>query len=109
MAYSNFKPTIWSQFIQTELEILKIDHRIAAQVKKAAERNQKDFVLREQMKAIKNELGETDESEVEGYRARMEEKEYPEAVREKLEKEIRRLESLPRGSHEQPMAQAYIE
>jgi len=97
------------ELIQTELEILKIDHRIAAQVKKAAERNQKDFVLREQMKAIKNELGETDESEVEGYRARMEEKEYPEAVREKLEKEIRRLESLPRGSHEQPMAQAYIE
>lgn len=96
------------EVIHNELEILKIDRRIAGKIKQAAERNQREFVLREQLKAVQEELG-GDKSEAEEYRERMEKLTLPAAVREKLEKEIDRFASLPRGSHEQPMAQAYIE
>ena len=97
------------EIIENELEIMKIDHRIAAKIKDAADRNQRDFVLREQLKAVQEELGIGEASEAADYRSRMEKLTLPDYVKEKLEKEIDRFDALPRGSHEQPMAQAYIE
>ena len=95
--------------LQDELEILRVDHKISAKVREAAEKNQRDFVLREQLKAVKEELGEGSDAEISEYRARMEQKALPDYVREKLEKEIGRYESMPAGSHEIPMQQDYIE
>lgn len=97
------------EIIENELEIMKIDHRIAAKIKEAADRNQREFVLREQLKAVQEELGIGEASEAADYRSRMERLTLPDYVKEKLEKEIDRFDALPRGSHEQPMAQAYIE
>lgn len=97
------------EIIENELEIIKIDHRIAAKIKEAADRNQREFVLREQLKAVQEELGIGEASEAADYRSRMEKLTLPDYVKEKLEKEIDRFDALPRGSHEQPMAQAYIE
>ena len=97
------------EIIENELEIMKIDHRIAAKIKEAADRNQREFVLREQLKAVQEELGIGEASEAADYRCRMEKLTLPDDVKEKLEKEIDRFDALPRGSHEQPMAQAYIE
>lgn len=97
------------EIIENELEIMKIDHRIAAKIKEAADRNQREFVLREQLKAVQEELGIGEASEAADYRGRMEKLTLPDYVKEKLEKEIDRFDALPRGSHEQPMAQAYIE
>ena len=97
------------EIIENELEIMKIDHRIAAKIKEAADRNQREFVLREQLKAVQEELGIGEASEAADYRSRMEKLTLPDYVKEKLEKEIDRFDALPRGSHEQPMAQAYIE
>jgi len=97
------------EIIENELEIMKIDHRIAAKIKEAADRNQREFVLREQLKAVQEELGIGEASEEADYRSRMEKLTLPDYVKEKLEKEIDRFDALPRGSHEQPMAQAYIE
>ena len=97
------------EIIENELEIMKIDHRIAAKIKEAADRNQREFVLREQLKAVQEELGIGEASEAADYRCRMEKLTLPDYVKEKLEKEIDRFDALPRGSHEQPMAQAYIE
>ena len=94
--------------IRKEMEIMQMERRIAGKVKEAVEQNQREFVLREQLKAVQEELG-GEEDDTADYRARMEKKTLPEAVRAKLEKEIDRLAALPRGSHEQPMAQAYIE
>ena len=95
--------------LQKEMEIMEMERRIAGKVKAAVEQNQREFVLREQLRAVQEELGGGEEDLAAGYRARMEEKTLPEPVRMKLTKEIDRLASLPRGSHEQPMAQAYIE
>ena len=97
------------QLIQNELEVIRIDHTIAAKVKDAADRNQRDFVLREKLKAVKTELDGGEESEADEYRRKMSEKDLPDNVREKLEKEIGRLEAMPAGSHEIPMQQSYIE
>ena len=97
------------EIIENELEIMKIDHRIADKIKEAADRNQREFVLREQLKAVQEELGIGEASEAADYRSRMEKLTLPDYVKEKLEKEIDRFDALPRGSHEQPMAQAYIE
>lgn len=94
--------------IRKEMEIMQMERRIAGKVKEAVEQNQREFVLREQLRAVQEELGGEEDDAAE-YRARMEQKALPEAVRAKLEKEIDRLAALPRGSHEQPMAQAYIE
>lgn len=91
-----------------ELEILRADKRIAAQVRKQVDKSQKEYYLREQIRAINKELG-NGESNVEAYRARMEQAQLPDPIREKLVKEIDRLESLPQGSHEAPVACNYIE
>lgn len=95
--------------IQNEMEIMEMEQRIAGKVKSTVEHSQREFVLREQLRAVQEELGGTEENLAEEYRARMEQKALPETVREKLTKEINRFASLPRGSHEMPMAQSYIE
>ena len=95
--------------IENELLILDIDARISAKVKAAIDKNQKEFVLREQMKAVQEELGDGENEAVAGYRRRMAEKSFPEEVAKVLAKEIDRFAALPMGSHEAPMAQAYIE
>ena len=95
--------------IENELAVMEIDARIAAKIKAAIEKNQKEFVLREQLKAVHEELGDAADGEVEEYRRRMEEKTLPDNVREALKKQINRLAELPAGSHEAPMTQQYIE
>ncbi|HRX57587.1 MAG TPA: endopeptidase La [Eubacteriales bacterium] len=95
--------------IENELLIMQVDRRIAGKIKAALERNQKEFVLREQLKAVQEELGEGDDEVVEGYRERALVKKLPDEVRAALDRQIDRFASLPGGSHEAPMAQAYIE
>ena len=95
--------------LERESAVLDLEKTIAGKVKAAVDANQRDFVLREQLKAVKEELGEAEEDIAKEYRARMEKKTFPESVKAKLEKEITRFETLPRGSHEQPMMQSYIE
>ena len=97
------------RLLDEELEISKMEARIAEKIRGAVERNQKDFVLREQLKAVQEELGEGGNEDAKNYRRRMEEKTLPENVQARLAKEISRFEALPMGSHEAPMAQAYIE
>lgn len=97
------------KFIHRELEVKKADRRIADEVKKQIEKNQHEYYLNEQMKAIRKELGNDNESEVERYRARLAEKKLPDEVRERITKEIGRLESLPQSAHEGPVIRNYIE
>lgn len=95
--------------IENELLIMQVDRRIAGKIKAALERNQKEFVLREQLKAVQEELGEGEDDDAEAYRERARKKNLPDEVRAALNKQIERFASLPSGSHEAPMAQAYIE
>ncbi len=96
-------------YLADEIEILKADKRIARKVQKQVDQNQKEYYLREQIKAIRSELGETSQSEADLWRQQMVKKSLPENIREKLSKEIDRYADLPAGSHEQPPARNYIE
>ena len=92
-----------------ESNVLKIDETIKQKLAGEMEKNQRDYYLREKMKIIRKELGDDSAQEADEYRARMENKTLPIVVRERLGKEIDRFASLPAGSHETPMARAFIE
>lgn len=95
--------------LNKELEISRLDYDIAKRLQAELEKNQKEHFLREKIKVIRKELGEDEQTEADEYNARMKEKQLPEAVAERLKKEIGRLAVLPMGSHETPIARNYIE
>lgn len=97
------------RIIDRDHELATLSKRIEKQVKEQIDKNQKDYVLREQIKAIRKELGETDQREIDEFRARLDSREFPAVIHDKLEQEIFRLSSLPTGSHEAPSIRALVE
>lgn len=97
--------------LNNEREVLELERKISQRVKKQMEKTQKEYYLREQMKAIQKELGEKEgrAGEVEELRAQLEEKGLPEKVREKVEKEIDRLEKMPASSAEGGVIRNYVD
>ncbi len=93
-----------------EIEVLRIKQGLSEKVREKVDKNQREYVLREQMNIIRKELGETDsESETERYRRETAALEAPENVKEKLIKEISRLESMSPSSSESAVCRGYIE
>ncbi|GIO39848.1 Lon protease 1 [Paenibacillus antibioticophila] len=97
--------------LNNEREVLELERKISQRVKKQMEKTQKEYYLREQMKAIQKELGEKEgrAGEVEELRAQLEEKNLPEKVREKTLKEIDRLEKMPASSAEGGVIRNYVD
>ncbi|OBZ09806.1 endopeptidase La [Bacillus sp. FJAT-27264] len=97
--------------LNNEREVLELERKINQRVKKQMEKTQKEYYLREQMKAIQKELGEKEgrAGEAEELRAQMEEKDFPERVKEKIEKEIDRLEKMPASSAEGGVIRNYVD
>ena len=100
-----------SVLLSKEFEILQIQKNIRSRVEKEMGDTQREFLLREQMKAIQQELGERDErqSEVDDYRAKAVEAKLPEAVDERVAKEIERLEKMPFGVPEGVVIRNYLD
>lgn len=100
-----------SEIMAREMEILEIERTISNRVKKQIEKTQKEYYLREQMKAIRKELGDKDDktAEIEEYNKKIQESEYPEEVIEKLTKEISRLEKMSNMSAETGVIRNYID
>lgn len=94
-----------------EVEIMELENKIVFDVNKQMNKIQKEYYLREQIKAINKELGEDDEiaEAIEEYRQKMKEHTYPEYVTEALEKELKRLERINPASPEMGVIQNYIE
>lgn len=93
-----------------EIEINEIRAEIGEKLKDCVNKNQRDYVLREQMKVIKKELGEENvEDEGDRYQIRLSEVNPPKEAREKLEKEIKRFRSLSYASSESAVIRNYIE
>ena len=93
-----------------EVEIMELENKIVFDVNKQMNKIQKEYYLREQIKAINKELGEDDEiaEAIEEYRQKMKEHTYPEYVTEALEKELKRLERTNPASPEMGVIQNYI-
>ncbi len=94
-----------------EIEILELERKINTRVRKQMERTQKEYYLREQMKAIQKELGERDErqSEAEEYLQKIKEKGLPDEAEEKAIREVERLEKMPPMAAEAVVVRTYID
>ncbi|MFZ5953042.1 MAG: endopeptidase La, partial [Candidatus Rifleibacteriota bacterium] len=97
--------------LNRELEIMMVEKKIRGQVRKQMEQIQKEYYLREQMKAIQKELGETDErtEELEELKQAIAKAGMPEEAREKAEKELSKLNKMPPGSAEATVSRNYID
>ncbi|MBW1777425.1 MAG: endopeptidase La [Deltaproteobacteria bacterium] len=92
-------------------EILELGNKIQNQVKEGMDKQQRDYYLRQQLKAIQEELGEKDQSqfEVDEYRTKIEEKDLPEDVRKEAERELNRLARMHPSSSEYTVATTYLD
>ncbi|MEJ8303156.1 endopeptidase La [Saccharibacillus sacchari] len=97
--------------LNNEREVLELERKIGQRVKKQMEKTQKEYYLREQMKAIQKELGEKDgrAGEVEELREQLENGEFPEKVHERIKKEIDRLERMPTSAAEGGIIRGYVD
>ncbi len=92
-----------------ETELAKVEKNVQARIKKQIERNQKDYYLREQIKAIQGELGDKDGTEVEDLRERLSITPLNDEARQKAEKEIERLSHMAPGTPEVGISRTYVE
>ncbi len=102
---------ILANVLNREIEILEVERKISSRVKKELEDSQKEFYLREKMKAIQQELGERDErtGEIEELRSRIAAAKMPNEVEERALKEVERLERMPPASPEVVVVRTYLD
>jgi ATP-dependent Lon protease len=100
-----------SILLASELDVLELENRIQSQVQQEIDRSQREYFLREQMRAIQNELGEADPvlQETNELRLKIEEAQLPPEVREKAEKELARLTSMPSAAPEVGIIRTYLD
>ncbi|UCZ52135.1 endopeptidase La [Bacillus shivajii] len=99
------------RILSNEKEVLGLEKKIGQRVKKSMEKTQKEYYLREQMKAIQKELGEKEgkEGELAELREKIEAANMPEAIEEKALKELKRFDKVPSSSAESSVIRNYIE
>ncbi len=100
-----------TRMVSRQLEILELGNKIQTQVKGDMEKTQREYYLRQQLKAIREELGETDDSnvELEEYRAKIAEIDLPEEARKEAERELERLGRMHPSSAEYSVATTYLD
>jgi ATP-dependent Lon protease len=99
------------EILGREMEILELEKKINVRVRKQMEKTQKEYYLREQLKAIQKELGDKDDraAEVEEYRQRLKEAKFPKEAADKIHKEIERLEKMPPMVAESAVIRTYLD
>ncbi|RZB35099.1 MAG: ATP-dependent Lon protease [Desulfobacteraceae bacterium Eth-SRB1] len=100
-----------ARLVRYQQEVLELGHKIQSQVKGGMDKQQREYYLRQQLKAIKEELGEKDETtvEVEEYTAKVKEKKLPEEALKEAEREINRLSRMHPSSAEYTVASTYLD
>src|SRR5436190_4928212 len=100
-----------SEVLARELEVVRIGSKIQSEVQSGIDKGQREYYLREQLKAIQAELGEGDEqqSEINELRERIEAAGLPEAARKQADRELGRLERLPPAAAEYGVIRTYLE
>lgn len=99
------------EILKNEIQVLSIETQISEKAREQISDNQREYYLREQMKAISDELGDDDspQEEADDLRSRIAKMKLPQLQNDKLMKECDRLSKMPYGSHEGSVIQSYIE
>ncbi len=102
---------ILTRELSKELEVLELRSKIQEQVQEQVGQSQREYLLREQMKAIQKELGESDDgqAEIEELRKKMEESGMPAEARKECDRELKRLQKMTPASAEYMVARTYLE
>jgi len=97
--------------LNRELEILELGSKIQSQIKGEMDKAQREFYLREQLKAIQKELGETDErtAEINELREKIEQAQLPEEARKEANRELERLSKMPPAAAEHTVSRTYLD
>ncbi len=100
-----------SEILARELEVINLGSRIQSQVQEGIDKGQREFYLREQLRAIREELGEGDDqqAEIAELRERLEAAELPEQARKAADRELARLERLPPAAAEYGVIRTYLD
>jgi ATP-dependent Lon protease len=100
-----------SRVLAREVDVGELESKIQTQVQSELDQTQREFILRQQLKAIQDELGETnpDQAEMKELRERVEAADLPEEARTAAERELGRLERLPSAAAEYGVIRAYLE
>jgi len=100
-----------TRLINHQVEILELGNKIQSQVKGDMDKSQKDYYLRQQLKAIKQELGEEEDNklDVEEYRAKIEKKDLPAEARREAERELERMSRMHPSSAEYTVVSTYLD
>jgi len=98
-------------YLSHEVQVLELRHKIATQAQSEISKQQREFVLRQQMQTIQAELGEKnpEKAEVEELRRRLGETELPEDARKEAERELSRLERIPAASPDHQVIRSHLE
>ncbi|MDD3705283.1 MAG: LON peptidase substrate-binding domain-containing protein, partial [Clostridiaceae bacterium] len=99
------------EILSRELDILEIERKINSRVRKQIDKSQKEYYLREQLKAIQRELGDKEghAEEIDQYSEKLSKLEVPDEVKEKVEKELDRLSKMSQGSPEVGVTRTYLD
>jgi len=99
------------EMLMKEIEVLEIERNIHARVRKQIDKMQKEYYLREQLKAIQSELGDKEgvAGEVEEYKEKLKKANLPEEAEKKVLKELDRLSKMPPGSAEGSVIRTYLD
>lgn len=93
----------------SQVEVISIKNELQKKVKVRVDKHQKEYVLREQLGVIREELGENADSEADEYEKKLSELDAPEYVKEKTKKEIKRFRNMSSSSSESTVERGYIE
>ena len=118
--YKNKQTVLETSLVKSRLEkllvaleeegmLLECEHSIQMQVREKIDRNQKDYFLREQIKAIQSELGDDDDDEIKEYENKIEAAALSNEVKEKLYKELTKLAKTPFGAAEGTVIRTYLD
>jgi len=99
------------EYLRHEIEILEVRSKIASEAQTEMTRQQKEYILRQQLRAIQSELGEAEsgEAEIDQLRERLEQLDAPEEIKREANRELSRLSKIPAASPEHQVLRTYLD